>query len=144
MELTACRVVVHRKVSAVSTPIRAAAHFHVSSDIIPMRNVLFLCSQNRLRSPTAETIFSGIEGFDVQSAGLNNDATIPVKAEHIEWADYIFVMEKSHRNKLQKKFRRFLNNQRVICLDIPDEYEYMDEGLIKLLRQRVGNFFRAH
>jgi predicted protein tyrosine phosphatase len=109
-----------------------------------MRNVLFLCSQNRLRSPTAESIFSDIDGYDVQSAGLNHDATISLTAELVEWADYIFVMEKSHRNKLQKKFRRYLNKQRVICLDIPDKYEYMDEGLIKLLKQRVGNFFRTH
>jgi len=109
-----------------------------------MRKVLFLCSQNKLRSPTAETIFSDIDGYDVQSAGLNNDATTPLTPELVEWADYIFVMEKSHRNKLQKKFRRYLIKQRVICLDIPDEYEYMDKGLVKLLRQRVGNFFGVH
>ena len=78
-----------------------------------MKNVLFLCSQNRLRSPTAESIFLDINGYDVQSAGLNNDATTPLTAELIEWADYIFVMEKLHRNKLQKKFRRYLNKQRV-------------------------------
>jgi predicted protein tyrosine phosphatase len=28
----------------------------------------------------------------------------------------------------------------VICLDIPDEYEFMDEGLIRLLRAKVGRF----
>ena len=106
-----------------------------------MKHVLFLCSQNRLRSPTAEAIFSNIEGFDVKSAGLNNDAIVPTSPELIEWADYIFVMEKSHRNKLQKKYKKHLNKQRVICLDIPDEYEYMDEGLIYMLRQRLGVFF---
>ena len=116
----------------------------VSNRILIMGNVLFLCSQNRLRSLTAESILSDISGFDVQSAGLNNDATTPLTPELVEWADYIFVMEKSHRNKLQKNFRRHLNKQRVICLDIPDEYEYMDDGLIELLKQRMGNFFRTH
>ena len=81
----------------------------VSSDILLMKKVLFLCSQNRLRSPTAESIFSDINGYDVLSAGLNNDATTPLTPELIEWAEFIFVMEKAHRNKLQKKFRRYLN-----------------------------------
>ena len=109
-----------------------------------MKNILFICSRNRLRSPTAETVFSDIEGFDVRSAGLYNDATVPLTPDLVEWADYLFVMEKSHRNKLQKKFRRFLKNQRVICLDIPDDFEYMDEDLVKMLKQRTGNFFKTH
>ena len=107
-----------------------------------MKHVLFLCSQNKLRSPTAEAIFSNIEGFKVRSAGLNNDAVVPISPELVEWADYIFVMEKSHRNKLKKKYRKYINKQRIICLDIPDEYEFMDEELIRLLKQRIGSFFK--
>ena len=107
-----------------------------------MKHVLFLCSQNRLRSSTAETIFADSDGFEVRSAGLNNDAVVPTTPELIEWADYIFVMEKAHRNKLQKKFKKQINKQRVIYLNIPDEYEYMEDGLISLLRHRLGNFFQ--
>jgi len=107
-----------------------------------MKHVLFLCSQNRLRSPTAESIFADSDGFEVRSAGLNNDAVVPTTPELVEWANYIFVMEKAHRNKLQKKFKKHLNKQRVICLNIPDEYEYMEDGLIRLLRHRLGNFFQ--
>ena len=106
------------------------------------KHILFLCSQNRLRSPTAEAIFSDIDGFEVKSAGLNSDAIVSVSPEAIEWADYIFVMEKAHRNKLQKKYRKYINKQRIICLDIPDEYEFMDEGLIALLKRRIGPFFK--
>ena len=106
-----------------------------------MKNVLFLCSRNKLRSPTAEAIFSDIEGFDVQSAGLDNDAVVRLSPELVEWAEYIFVMEKIHREKLQKKFRKYLNKQRVVCLNIPDDYDYMDEGLIRLLKAKMGNFF---
>jgi predicted protein tyrosine phosphatase len=107
-----------------------------------MKHVLFLCSQNRLRSPTAESIFADRDGFEVRSAGLNNDAVVPTTPKLVEWADYIFVMEKAHRNKLQKKFKKHLNKQRVICLNIPDEYEYMEDGLIRLLKHRLGNFFQ--
>jgi len=47
-------------------------------------------------------------------------------------------MEKSHRNKLQKRFRTELKDARLVCLDIPDEYEFMDEELVKLLKARVS------
>ena len=99
--------------------------------------LLFLCSQNKLRSPTAEAIFSEYERLEVESAGLNKDAEIPLSAEMIESADIIFVMEKTHRNKLSKKFQTFLKGKRVVCLDIPDEYDYMDSELIKILKNKV-------
>ncbi|BAZ10623.1 hypothetical protein NIES4071_24460 [Calothrix sp. NIES-4071] len=102
-----------------------------------MKKLLFICSQNKLRSPTAEAIFSEYEGLEVESAGLNNGAEVPVSVEAIERADVIFVMEKAHRSKLSKKFKPYLKGKRVICLDIPDEYDYMDADLINLLKTKV-------
>ncbi len=81
-----------------------------------MKRALFICSQNRLRSPTAEQVFSGRPGFEVASAGLNNDANVPVSPELLQWADIIFVMERAHRNKLSKKFRPHLRDKRIVCL----------------------------
>ena len=102
-----------------------------------MRRVLFICSQNRLRSPTAEQVFASWPGIEVASAGLNHDAEVTVGAELLEWADLIFVMEKAHRNRLSRRFRAFLRNKRIICLDIPDEFDYMEPGLVELLKVRV-------
>ena len=102
-----------------------------------MKNVLFVCSQNRLRSPTAEQVFASHPSISVASAGTNNNADNPLTPELVQWADIIFVMEKAHRNKLQKKFKGELKEARVICLDIPVEYEFMDEGLVRLLRAKV-------
>ena len=102
-----------------------------------MTNVLFLCSKNKLRSPTAESVFSSVEGWEVYSAGISNDAEVHVSLEDIEWADYIFVMEKNHKKKLSNKFGSALNNQAVISLDIPDDYEYMDAELVKILKDKV-------
>ena len=102
-----------------------------------MKRVLFICSQNRLRSPTAEQVFSTWPGIEVASAGLNEDAETPVSAELLEWAQIIFVMEKAHRNRLAKKFKASMKDQRVICLDIPDEYEFMDPELVKRLQATV-------
>ncbi len=105
-----------------------------------MKNYLFICSQNRLRSPTAEQVFSKREGIEVSSAGTNHDAENPVTPELLAWADTIFVMERHHRNKLQKRFRSSLNGKRIVCLDIPDEYEFMDPGLIRLLEARLARY----
>jgi predicted protein tyrosine phosphatase len=105
-----------------------------------LKNLLFICSQNKLRSPTAEAVFAGIPGIDVDSAGLNNDAIVPLSPEQLGWADVIFVMEKAHREKLNRKFKRHLNGQRVIVLGIPDDYEYMDPVLMELLKAKVTPF----
>ena len=110
-------------------------------EVYPMKHILFVCSQNRLRSPTAEQVFSGRPGIEVDSAGLNPDAVNPVCNELLEWADVIFVMEKSHKNKLLKKFRVHMHSQRVICLDIPDDYEFMDPKLIEVLQSKVNSYF---
>ncbi len=102
-----------------------------------MRHVLFICSRNKLRSPTAEAVFEGTPGIDVDSAGLDHDAVVPLSPEQVEWADFIFVMEKSHREKLQRKFKLQLNRQRVIVLGIPDNYACMDPALVALLKSKV-------
>ena len=102
-----------------------------------LRNVLFICGQNRLRSPTAEHVFADWPGIETASAGLKNEAENPVTPELLEWAHTIFVMERSHRSKLSAKFKRHLGSVRIVCLDIPDDYEYMDPGLIKLLKAKV-------
>jgi predicted protein tyrosine phosphatase len=103
-----------------------------------MKNYLFVCSQNRLRSPTAEQIFSHRRDIEVASAGTNRDAETPLSGELIEWADFIIVMERVHRSKIQRHFRKELNGKRIICLDIPDEYEFMDPDLIRILEVRMS------
>jgi predicted protein tyrosine phosphatase len=99
--------------------------------------ILFVCSRNRLRSLTAETIFDGRGGHQARSAGTEPGARVRVTAGHLGWADLVFVMEKRHLSRLQHKFRDALAGKRVVCLHIPDEYEYMDEALIERLRGGV-------
>ncbi len=101
------------------------------------KHILFVCSQNKLRSPAAEAVFSTIDGWDVLSAGLNNNTEVPLGADDIEWADYIFVMENKQKKKLQSQYRKELKDQKLICLGIPDNYEYMDGELVRILKQKV-------
>lgn len=105
-----------------------------------MKQVLFVCSQNKLRSPTAEQVFAAYPGVSTDSAGTNHDAVNELTEEHILWADLIFVMEKTHRQKVTRKFGHLLKHQRVVCLDIPDNYGFMDEALMALLKRKVTKF----
>ncbi|MGF1742522.1 protein tyrosine phosphatase [Vibrio profundum] len=107
-----------------------------------MKKVLFLCSKNKLRSPTAEATFSNVEDWEVYSAGISNDAEVHVSVEDIEWADVILVMEKAHQKKLSSKFGQAVKGQNVISLDIPDDYEYMDKKLIEILQSKVPRLLR--
>ncbi len=106
------------------------------------RNVLFLCSANRLRSPTAEHVFADWPNIETDSAGLDASADIILSSEQLRWADIIFVMEKTHRRKLSQKYRKHLNGQKIITLGIPDNYEYLDPLLMQLLKTKAGPFLK--
>ncbi len=105
-----------------------------------MRHVLFVCSQNRLRSPTAEQVFSSWPGIEVASAGTDPSADQPISPELLLWADTIFVMESAHRRKIAARFKTSLKDQRLIVLGIPDNYRFMEPALIELLKQRVTRY----
>jgi predicted protein tyrosine phosphatase len=107
-------------------------------------NLLFVCSRNRRRSPTAEAIFSGLDGHAVLSAGTSSDAETVISADLVDWADLIFVMERIHRQRLNQRFGSSLRTKRLIVLDIPDEYSYMDPRLVELLQDRVFRHIAAN
>lgn len=105
-----------------------------------MKHLLFVCSENRLRSPTAEAVFSEYEGIEAIGAGTNSDAETPVSGDLIEWADVILVMENTHRNKISKKYKELLRDKKMAVLDIPDIYECMQPELIQLLKAKVPRY----
>lgn len=100
--------------------------------------LLFICSRNKWRSLTAEKIYEGFPGYEVRSAGTSPEARVRVNAGHLGWADLIFVMEKKHRQILEEKFREALAEKTIICLHIPDDYEYMDPELIAVLKGKLS------
>jgi predicted protein tyrosine phosphatase len=102
-----------------------------------MLHVLFICSRNRWRSPTAEEVFADYPGIECFSAGLSPDAENPLTPELVQWAELIYVMERKHKAKLSDRFQTFLSGKRVICLDISDKYRFMDPSLVKLLKAKV-------
>jgi predicted protein tyrosine phosphatase len=102
-----------------------------------VKHILFVCSRNQLRSPTAEQVFSESPGIEVASAGLDTKCKEPVTPELVTWADIIFVMERNHRNKLLKAFGAHIKNQKIVVLGITDDYEYMDPRLVRLFEKLV-------
>lgn len=102
-----------------------------------MKKLLFICSKNQWRSPTAEHVFASYPDVETDSAGTNADAEVRVSTEQILWADMIFVMERNHLKKLNTKFQAELKNRKVICLGIPDRYQYMQQELIELLQKKM-------
>ena len=100
--------------------------------------LLFVCARNRLRSPTAERVFAAVPGVEAESAGVASDAETLVTPELVAWADVVFVMELAHWTRLVRSFPAALRGKRVVCLDVPDDYEYMAPELVQILRERVG------
>ncbi len=103
-------------------------------------NLLFICSRNQWRSPTAEKIWLRSSKYNVRSAGTSPRAKKTVSLSDVGWADVIFVMENKHKNKLVAKFTRMLTHKPIYVLDIPDEYLFMDPELVSELEAKVSNF----
>ena len=111
-------------------------------DVVNERTkILFVCSRNRRRSLTAETIFKGEPAWDVRSAGTEESARIKVTAGHLGWADVLVVMERRHKERLRQKYPEELAAKPCVCLFISDDYEFMDSNLIELLREKMREHF---
>lgn len=103
-------------------------------------HLLFLCSQNKRRSLTAEKIFDGYNGHSARSAGTENNSRVKVTSGLLGWADIIFCMEKKHVRRIKEKYPDVVRGKKVICLNIDDDYEYMDEELQELLQSAVSEY----
>ena len=100
-------------------------------------NLLFVCSMNKWRSPTAEAIFKNHDFYHAKSAGVSESARIRISEKLILWADQIFVMEKEHKRRIMDRFGASLHDKQIIVLDIADDYQFMDPELIEVIKLSV-------
>ena len=107
-----------------------------------MQNILFICSRNQWRSPTAEKIYSRDDRLNVRSAGTSRRARKTVNIKDIEWAELVLVMEYKHKERLKAEFGKLLKYKKVAVLDIPDDYGYMDEELVEILKVSIEEYLR--
>lgn len=106
-------------------------------------NLLFICTINRMRSCTAETIYGTNPAFKVKSAGIAPNAPNQITPELLRWADKIFVMENLHRTFIIEKFPQANISNKLIVLGIPDFYYYMEPELIDLLKSRINPYLMS-
>lgn len=106
-----------------------------------MHHILFICGKARMRSPTAAEIARNVLIAETDYAGLSSDADERLSVEQIAWADSIAVMEKAQLAKLKRQFGPLLRGKHVVCLDIPDNYAFMQPELIDLLHQKLRRLF---
>jgi predicted protein tyrosine phosphatase len=102
--------------------------------------VLFVCSQNRLRSRTAEAVFDGRNGISARSAGTLPIARVRVDEALVAWADLVFGMEAEHVGHVRRHFSAAAAGKVLVSLEIPDEYDYMQPELVALLEARVASY----
>lgn len=94
-----------------------------------------------MRSATAEVVYAE-KGYSVKSAGTEFDARIPLSDEIINGADLIFVMEEKQKVILDTLFSDVADKKKIIVLNIPDEYEYMEEALVDLIIEKVTPYLK--
>jgi predicted protein tyrosine phosphatase len=104
-----------------------------------MMKILFVCTGNVDRSPTAEEMFVNVEHAEAKSAGTSSVAAIRLSKELIEWSDRIFVMEHRHQGAVLKLNPDAL--QKIEVLDIPDRYRHNQPELKQLLKKKLEGFF---
>ncbi len=97
--------------------------------------LLFICSRNQWRSPTAERVFGKDPRLSVRSRGLAKSARRKLSAADVQWAQLIAVMEDAHADRLCERFE--VGATPLVVLDIPDEYRAMDPELVQMLRDAM-------
>jgi predicted protein tyrosine phosphatase len=104
---------------------------------MPQR-VLFVCGKARMRSPTAAEIAPRLIGIEADFGGLSADADVVLDSDQIDWADIIAVMERPQLARLKRQFGPLLRGKRVVCLDVPDRFTWMEPDLIALLTRQFA------
>lgn len=102
------------------------------------KKVLCVCSAGLLRSPTTAVVLASDPfNFNTRAVGAVEEfALIPVDRVLLAWADEIVCMESAHAEVVNNKLKEYEFTREVIILGIPDNFEYRDEELMKLINSR--------
>ena len=84
-------------------------------------------------------MFAKDPGLDVRSAGTSEDALVRVNQRMLEWADIVFAMDDHQRRGLAELFPGHHALGKIVCLDIADDYDFLDPTLVAMLRERTAS-----
>jgi len=90
-----------------------------------------------MRSPTAEKVYKDDERFNVKSAGLIDRSPNRFSVRTILWADLILVMDQSQKDQILERYKGHPELPPIKVLGIPDNFEYMDKKLIKIISRKA-------
>ena len=93
------------------------------------------------RSPTAESLLRGKDGFETSSAGIWKYAHRRITEEMIDWADIIFVMDEEQKKAVTALEPEAVSKVRV--LNIPDIYTRNDPELVQMLKTRLSEYLKV-
>lgn len=101
--------------------------------------ILCVCSAGLLRSPTLANLLIA-EGFNCRAVGSAKEfALIPVDVVLINWADLIVCCDRSSYNDVMEDYKDKIEEYgvKVLQLNIEDDYNYMDDMLVKILGWKI-------
>jgi predicted protein tyrosine phosphatase len=99
--------------------------------------ILFVCSRNQWRSPTAEKVYADKPLVLTRSAGTSKNSRKTVNSDDLRWADLVMVMEPKHKERLLAQYPGEMRFKEIHVLDIPDNYRYMDPELVLAITAAV-------
>ena len=102
--------------------------------------MLFVCNQNRVRSLTAEQLYRPRPDLEVKSAGVAENAGVPLTQELFEWADQVFVFSKTQKIVIQQRYPEVFGTKPVVCLRLRDRFQYKSPKLITALTEKLGPY----
>lgn len=123
--------------TAIEHAVRRASVRFEGMIVKTARRVLFVCEGNLHRSPTAERLYGTTLGIQAKSAGLSNLARVQVTEELLTWAEVVFVMEPRLRVLLRRRYRAALADKELVCLDVPDDFQFGQPELVAVLVERL-------
>ncbi|HRP10427.1 MAG TPA: hypothetical protein PLK37_05280 [Terricaulis sp.] len=135
------RSVKHHRAQQLGMPWPRKEWLKLMADADPLR-VLFICSRNQWRSPTAERVWKAYAGVEARSAGTSKSARRRLSVADLRWADLILVMEEKHRSRIKAEYRDEVRYKSLHVLDVPDEYQFMDPDLVDILKLKVEPLIR--
>lgn len=101
------------------------------------KRILFICEGNVHRSPTAARLYASTPGIKARSAGLSSLARVQLTEELLAWADVVFVMERRLVRMIRNRFREAIAGKELVCLAVPDDYQFMQQELQSVLVERL-------